>query len=80
MKNFFKCFAYVLPALIFAIGSIYFCIHEPVFITVTRIIAVCFYAIIISIFFLFGISIVVWSLKNTFLYIFKINLFNSKKG
>jgi hypothetical protein len=80
MKNFFKGLGYFLPTALFIIGAVYFCINEPLILFVTRIVLVSFYAIIISIFLLFGVAVVVWSLKNTLLNIFKINLnFKSKK-
>lgn len=80
MKNFFKGLGYFIPAALFVVGSIFFCMHEPLVLTVTRIVFVAFYAIMLSIFLIFGIGIVVWSLKNTLLHIFKINLnFKSKQ-
>lgn len=79
MKNFFKGVGYFLPVMLFAFGATYFCLNEPLVLLVTRIVFVSFYAIVLSIFLIFGVGILVWSLKNTLLHIFKINLnFKSK--
>lgn len=74
MKNFFKGIGYLLPVILFVVGSVYFCLNEPLILLVTRIVFVSFYAIVLCIFLLFGVGILVWSLKSTLLHIFKINL------
>ena len=72
MKNFLKGIGYMLPALLFCAGSVYFCMHEPMMVVVMRIVAVVFYALIVSIFYLFIVALVAWSLKNTLMHIFKV--------
>jgi len=78
--NYLKGIAYLMPTWAIIFGLVYFCFHEPIMLTTIKIIGIVFCSALVVILMAFLLIFLVWTLKKSFLLLFKINIdLNSKK-
>jgi hypothetical protein len=77
MKNFLKGLGFLTPTILATVGVVYCCVHDPIVITILKIISEVFCGSLAIVILFFFILLTVWGLKNAFIHIFKIK-FNLK--